>query len=208
MPTSFFAAWESGYFSTYIKPEIEATANATKVRQLLQVTDVSPYQYLPPTSTSSISEVLQYNVYATEDGKEKLGGQPFDNQDPYREYEGSNDDEALNAGVARFSADPAAQNAIAEHYQTTGKLSAPLVTLHTTGDPVVPYWHATRYRGKTIVADNIALHQHFKVDGHGHCAFDFPEILTAFNQMVDMVETPPEYRPAHQILLPVVVDEP
>ena len=57
--------------------------------------------------------------------------------------------------MQRFSADQAALDEIAAHYQTTGHLSVPLVTLHTTGDPLVLYWHATFYRGKTIAADNI-----------------------------------------------------
>ena len=38
-----------------------------------------------------------YNVFATNDGIEKLGGQPFDNG--WRWYTGSSDDLRLNIGV-------------------------------------------------------------------------------------------------------------
>jgi len=178
--------WESGTLTVTIQNEVEAQENMTKVNQLLQVTGVSPYGYDPPTSTESIMRLLWYNVYATEDGKEKLGGQPFDNQD--RVYEGSLDDEALNAGVERFSADPEALGAISETYQTTGNLGiAPLVTLHTTGDPVVPYWHATQYTSKTFQTGRNGLHTNREVMRHGHCAFEAGEILSAFYELVGMV---------------------
>jgi pimeloyl-ACP methyl ester carboxylesterase len=208
MPTSFFSEWETGYFSEIIEPEVEAPENAGKVDQLLAVTEVSPYTYGPPTSTQSIRELLQYSVYATQDGREKLDGQPFDNRDPYRWYRGSDDDQALNDEVQRFSADSEAVDAIEAHYQTTGELTAPLVTLHTTGDPVVPYWHATRYWGKVIAADNTALHKHFRVVGHGHCAFSFPQIWEAFSQLVTMVEDPPPYEPVRRAYLPLVYGAP
>jgi len=206
IPDWLIETWESEYYSTTVKPVIEDEDNASKVDQLLAVTDVSPYSYDTPTSTNVIENLLWYNVFATNDGKAKLGGQPFDNQD--RLYGGSDDDAQLNASVERFSADPTALDQIAANYQTTGILTIPLVTLHTTGDAVVPYWHATRYRGKTIVADNIALHEHIRVDRHGHCSFTADEVIGAFNRLVAMVENPPPYQPVKRAFLPVVVAAP
>jgi len=106
IPDWLIETWESEYYSTTVKPVIEDEDNASKVDQLLAVTDVSPYSYDTPTSTNVIENLLWYNVFATNDGKAKLGGQPFDNQD--RLYGGSDDDAQLNAGVERFSADPTA----------------------------------------------------------------------------------------------------
>lgn len=198
IPESLVEGWESGTLTPTIEAEVGAQENMTKVNQLLQVTGVSPYGYVPPTSTESIMKLLWYNIYATEDGKEKLGGQPFDNQD--RVYEGSLDDEALNAGVARFSADLETLRAISETYQTRGNLGiAPLVTLHTTGDPVVPYWHATEYMSKTIYAGRSDLHAHFKVKQHGHCAFEAGEILNAFYELDRMVSS------LRRLFLPVIL---
>ncbi len=65
-----------------------------------------------------------------------LGGQAYDNQG--RTYTGSDDDAALNAGVPRFTAMPEAVLEILTRYTTTGRLEAPLVSIHTTGDPVIP----------------------------------------------------------------------
>jgi pimeloyl-ACP methyl ester carboxylesterase len=199
VPSSLKDDWRGGFFSTTIEPVITDLANITKVTQLLTVTGVSPYRYAPPTSTASISKLLWYNVFAVEDATAKLGGQPFDNHG--RDYTGSSDDSALNAGVARFSADQAALDEIQAHYQTTGKLSAPLVTLHTTGDEGVPYWHATQYLSKTHTAGSEDLHAHVRVDRDGHCNFTPIEVLAAFSRLVTMVME----RERVSLYLPVIV---
>jgi pimeloyl-ACP methyl ester carboxylesterase len=201
IPTTFPDEWQSGYFADTVLPEIISPTNAISVSQLLTVTSVSPYTFAPPTSTNSIQQLLWYNVYATNDGIAKLGGQPFDNQD--RVYAGSQNDARLNDHVTRIGADQVALDEIEAHYQTTGKLSVPLVTLHTTGDEVVPYWHAFDYRDKVVAANKSLLHEHIEVDGHGHCAFGFTDIMLAFNTMVDMVNNPPSY-----VFLPAIVRAP
>jgi pimeloyl-ACP methyl ester carboxylesterase len=185
-PASLPDEWESGFFTTTILPAITDDANAISVTQLLTVTDVSPYAYAPPTSTGSIEKLLWYNVFATHDAVAKLGGQPFDNQE--RWYSGSNDDTQLNDEVERFSADQLALDEIAAHYQTTGRLRVPLVTLHTTGDEGVPYRHAIRYQEKAVAAGSSLLHEHVRVERHGHCNFTASEILGAFVILVDMVD--------------------
>lgn len=198
IPATLMEQWESGFFTETILPEITEEGSAISVTQLLTVTSVSPYKHAPPTSTDSIEQLLWYNVFATNDGVAKLGGQPFDNE--HRWYSGSNDDARLNAAVERFSADPAALEEIAAHYQTTGKLSVPLVTLHTTGDEGVPYKHAVDYQAKTIAAGSIAFHEHMKVERHGHCNFTNYEVIQAFFTLVSMVENPP----VNRIFLPSI----
>lgn len=205
VPDWLMEQWDS-YYETTIKPEIEDPANASLVQQLLNVTN-APYDAQDPsTKEDTIRGLLWYNAFATNDGTDRLGGQPFDNQN--RMYTGSDDDVQLNQGVQRFSADRAALDEIAANYQTTGKLSVPLVTLHTTGDPVVPYRHATIYRGKTIAADNIALHDHFEAERYGHCNFTFTEFLAAFSRLVDMANNPPPYQPVHRVFLPAIMNAP
>jgi pimeloyl-ACP methyl ester carboxylesterase len=202
IPPSLMADWETSYYSSTILPVLEDPANAVSITQILQVLDVAPYAFSPPTSTNTLERLLWYNIYATNDAKTKLGGQPFDNAD--RVYSGSNDDAALNAGVARFSADVTATTEIENHYETTGVLTSPLVTLHTTGDPVVPYWQSLHYEGETIAADNIALHRRFVADRYGHCSFTSGEVLLAFSTLVDMVANPPDYEPVHRVYLPIM----
>ena len=171
--------------------------------QLMTVAGIPVNEADEEASIDAVVQLLWYNVFATNDGVAKLGGQPFDNQD--RWYSGSNDDALLNdpdEGVERISGEQAALDAIADQYETSGKLSVPLVTMHTTGDAVVPYWHATRYRVRVIMADNIALHRHIKVDTYGHCAFSQANVMQAFITLLDMVNNPPEYVPAKHVFLP------
>ena len=200
IPQSLMDDWDT-HWATVVQPAIADPANASLVDQLLRATRAS---YDPDdfsTKEQTIYTLLWYNVFATNDGKDKLGGQPSDNQEQV--YTGSNDDAHLNEGVLRFSADQAALDEIANKYQTTGKLQAPLVTSHTTGDPLVPYWHAMLYRGKTIAADNIALHHHVPVERYGHCKFEALEVLAAFNKMVAMVNYPLPYQPVNLLFLPL-----
>jgi len=176
--------WPS-YYATTIRPAILDPANADKVDQLLRVSNAPYISGVTSTIETSIYDALSYGVLATNDGIAKLGGQPFDNPD--RVYSGSNDDMHLNLTVRRFSADQAALDEIEAHYQTTGQLTVPLVTLHTTLDQQVPYWHEPLYRVKVILNDSLALHQHNEVSRYGHCYFEAGEVLGAFLQLRSMV---------------------
>jgi hypothetical protein len=88
--------------------------------------------------------------------------------------------------VARFAADPAALEQIQDHYQTSGVLSVPLVTLHTTLDQQVPYWHEKLYLKKTKASGAWPLfHEEYPPTlGYGHCAFATADVLGAFDLLV------------------------
>ncbi len=201
IPAWLVMGWEA-YYETTVLPALQDPANAGKVSQLLQVTQM-PYDPLQPGAREeAIYDVLSYNIVGTNDARGKLGGQPFDNVD--RVYTGSSDDGRLNRLIKRYGADAAALAEIEAGYQTSGELEAPLVTLHTTGDHVVSYWQMTRYRAKTIGADNIALHEARTAPRYGHCQFEATEVLDAFNRLVAMVNDPPPYRPVQRLFLPLV----
>jgi len=159
-------------------------ADMLKTQQLFSVTS-APFDLLNPmTMGESTLGILWYNVFATEDAIDKLGGRPFDNFD--RAYEGSFDDDLLNARVKRFKAQPAALEEIANNYETTGKLTRPLVTMHTTGDPIVPAWHQQLYWDK-VHAQNLGyLGTSLMIEGYGHCAFSPDDVLTAFSLLVSI----------------------
>ena len=69
---------------------------------------------------------------------------------------------------------------IEANYQTSGNLSVPLVTLHTTGDPIVPYWHEIGYEWKTGATGSSFLHVNIPIDRYGHCNFEAGEALYGF----------------------------
>jgi hypothetical protein len=88
-------------------------------------------------------------------------------------------------------------------------LTIPLVTLHTTGDYLVPYWHISLYQSKVLLADNLALHHHITIENYGHCTFDYTtDVLDAFDILVDMIDNPPLYIPTYQAFLPLVLAGP
>ncbi len=183
--------WDTHY-TTVILPAILNPANSLTVTQLLSVTQV-PYV---PTDTTTISQtiygVLWYNVFATNDGLAKLGGQPFDNAT--RIYTGSLNDAQLNLAVPRFTASPTATANIQAYYQTTGQPRVPLVTQHTTLDPIVPNWHADRYRTKVLARGWGPRHDYSSVARYGHCNFNSADIQTSLGLLVSRVASPPPFR--------------
>ena len=62
------------------------------------------------------------------------GRNPFGNEAVV--YRGSPDDTALNAGVARYRADPAAVAQFAADADLTGRIGIPVLAVHAIGDPI------------------------------------------------------------------------
>jgi pimeloyl-ACP methyl ester carboxylesterase len=158
------------------------TSNPHAKEQLLRVTKAP----IDPSDPNSVLEtalgILWYNVFATNDGIAVLKGKPFDNT--RRIYTGSDNDLRLNLLVKRYKADQAALNEMAAYYQTSGRLRIPLVTMHTTGDPIVPYWHEPIYRLKALLNGSSLLHTNIPVFRYGHCEFKAEELLAGFALMV------------------------
>jgi hypothetical protein len=169
--------WDS-IFVPRIK--VALLSNPAATQQLLKVmrVRVDPADPLMSAGEAIIGN-LWYNVFGTYDAQETLGGQPFDNK--WRFYTGSSNDFRLNLKVKRYRADCRARLEVAAHYETSGRLDAPVVTMHTTGDPIVPYWHEPRYRWKTLIAGSGCLHTNLPVFKYGHCEFSAEEVVTAFS---------------------------
>lgn len=179
VPQEVMDNWDTVYLPQ-IRDAIHDRPLATY--QLLRVTRAPIDRSAPDSLDETVLGLMWYNVFATNDGIAKLGGQPFDNTT--RIYRGSFHDLLLNLRVARFSADPAAVAEIETNYQTSGHLVSPLVTLHTTGDPIVPYWHEPLYRRKVKASGSEALHSNIPVLRYGHCNFTAAEVLVGFVLLV------------------------
>jgi pimeloyl-ACP methyl ester carboxylesterase len=175
IPTKVIDNWDSKYAPRILdkiqrKPE--------NISQLLNVTGAPFDSAIPATTLQTVERILWYNVFATNDGVQKLGGQPFDNQEHI--FIGSFNDGKLNKKAKRFSADQLALDEIKAYYETTGDFSVPLVTMHTTGDEVVPYWHVLDY-GQKI--SNPSLYAHIPINRYGHCNFRIEEVLFGFGTL-------------------------
>jgi len=182
IPSSLMNKWDSVYDPRIAKV---LTVDLTNTQQLLSVTGAPIDPFNPNSIGETTLGILWYNVFATDDAIKKLGGKPYDNRD--RVYTGSLDNEALNAGVKRYKAQQSALDEIANNYETSGILMRPLVTIHTTGDPIVPYWHQTLYADKVFANNPFPPpFAAIEVQRYGHCAFTLPEIVNGFGTLVFM----------------------
>lgn len=99
--------------------------------------------------------------------------------------------EQLNGRVVRQQADPAARDSTTypDKVPTTGNITAPLLTLHTTGDLFVPISQAQEYQRAVDAAGKSDLLVQRAIRAPGHCTFSEAEIETAFRDLVAWVET-------------------
>ena len=172
----------TGWETIYVPRVQAAIADTWRTSQLLRVTQASVDPGNPASVEQTVLDVLWYDIFATTDAINKLGGQPFDNS--LRWYSGSANDWALNRGVRRFRADSAALQSIQDYYQTSGRLKRPLVTMHTTADPVVPYWHEPLYSWKTLLSGSLLLRTNIPILRYGHCTFEPNELLAGFALLI------------------------
>jgi len=95
---------------------------------------------------------------------------------------------ALNSGQ-RIAADPNAAIYLNRNVSFDGKLSVPVLTMHTTGDGlVVPqneyaYADVVRAAGKQDLLRQVFVHR------AGHCAFSASETIALIQQMVERLDT-------------------
>lgn len=195
IPTSLMADWDNVYTNT-VRPVILDPTNADTVSQLLAVTGAATDPAQADSAEKTIERLLWYNVSATNDAAVKLGGNPYSNTTTI--YAGSADDTALNAGIARFSADPGVLGLMEAKYTPTGKLSVPLVTAHTTLDPVVPYFHEGLYAQKVRAAGSQWRYASVVTAAYGHCTLSTADLLGAFAELESRVTLP------YRLYVPVI----
>jgi hypothetical protein len=178
VPQEVITDWETVYvplITTALQNNPQATAQLIKVLQAQVTSD-------PATIPETVLGALWYNVFGTADAVATLGGQPYDNHNRF--YFGSSNDFLLNQKVQRYTASPAALATVAANYETSGRLKMPIITLHTTGDPVIPYWHETLYTLKTLADGTFSHRLNLPVNAYGHCAFTEGQVFTTFVLMV------------------------
>jgi len=189
VPDEARANWESQYIPDIL---VALASDPSSALELIQVTGAPVDDNDIASIGETIIGLLWYSVFATEDAKLRLGGQPFDNTT--RQYAGSSDDLVLNAAVSRFAADPAARQAIGR-FNVSGDLGLPVVTLHTTGDPIIPFLHESVYAAKVSNAGATGLLTQQSADRYGHCEFAQTEVQSAFATLVQRVSAAVAVRP-------------
>jgi len=71
-----------------------------------------------------------------------------------------------------------------------------LITMHTTGDEVVPYWNVAAYQQKIDDAGSGTLYEHRRFDRFGHCNFTALEVQAAFSAISERANARSFYLPA------------
>lgn len=95
---------------------------------------------------------------------------------------------ALNAAPT-ISADPGAQSYLNQYITFDGNLNIPVLTMHTTGDGLVVNQDEQAYASVVRFAgDNSLLRQVF-VHRAGHCSFTPAETLTAFQTLINRLDS-------------------
>ncbi len=113
-----------------LPPDRRSPGQAARLRDILAVTGVAEAELISHMSwaTFLFRDMVQLRLE---------GRNPFDNSATV--YRGSADDDALNAGVERFAADPQGVAMLAHDADLTGRINRPVLTLHALHDPTVSY---------------------------------------------------------------------
>jgi GNAT superfamily N-acetyltransferase len=104
------------------------------------------------------------------------------------QYKGSADDEALNRGVARFTADPEALAALKADGTPTGALPIPVLSIHSINDPQVAVEVQSAYRDNVRAAGSADRLVQAYTDEKAHTAQSAPELAAALDAVLQWVE--------------------
>jgi alpha-beta hydrolase superfamily lysophospholipase len=126
--------------------------------------------------------------------RELGGANPFGNAGV--RYVGSDDDAALNAGVARFAADPVGVARLAKDADLSGMLTAPTLTLHAKDDPTAFVELESVFRDTVVRAGAEARLVQTFTDEHEHQKEATPEYSALFRSMIAWIEKGAKPTPA------------
>jgi pimeloyl-ACP methyl ester carboxylesterase len=125
-----------------------------------------------------------------DDQRTRGGGMLFDNQHvTYTGPDWASEEEAdLNARVTRISADPWVARYWTFHYEPSGELEIPLVSVVPSHDPIAPMVHEWSYAQNVARTGSSHLYSTWVIPRYGH--FTTPqEYATALLALVDWVDT-------------------
>lgn len=144
---------------------------------------------------TSLLYALAYDVRGIDDFLGRTHGHSmFDNSltNYVAAYPGLLDDAtlaAVNGAAGRFTATPDAINYLDRYYVPTGALGVPTVTLHTTRDPLVPFFHEAAFAAAVDGHGSTGRLLQRSVERYGHCAFSTAEMVDAFQSLTGWVAT-------------------
>jgi hypothetical protein len=132
-------------------------------------------------NNKDLAGVLSFITGMLKELQHRAGGNPFDNRNTI--YSGSPDDNALNEGVKRYAADAKAVAYLRRYYTPTGRITKPMLAVHTSYDPLVSPWIPNIYQSlvEQSATSNLFVQQYVEHDGH--CAIEPDEVARAFSEL-------------------------
>jgi pimeloyl-ACP methyl ester carboxylesterase len=169
------------------KPAAQRTPE--QARKLKTIVDVLK------TPESSVISHLNWGTFTLRDVVSKNGGvSPFGNERV--QYKGSADDAALNAGVPRFKADPAAAARFAADVDHSGRFAVPVLTAHGVDDATVFVEGSDILRNRMQAAGNGARLVQTFVDSSEHSYWGDAYYPPLFEALLNWVEKGQKPTPA------------
>jgi len=132
-------------------------------------------------SNRDLAGTLTFLVYLVKELNDRSGGNPFDNRNVI--YSGTLDDNTLNSEIPRYAADPKAIAYLRQNYTPTGKITKPMLAIHTSYDPLVPVAIPNTYSTLVELAGTQSLFVQQFVKHDGHCAILPAEISKGFTEL-------------------------
>lgn len=140
-----------------------------------------------PVPERTLQSHMNWATFTFRDLVQRVGGNPFDNR--HVVYRGSSDDAALNRGVQRFDADPAAVARLAEDSNLSGKIEIPVLTMHAIDDPTALIEYEAEYRGKVAAAGRQDKLQQTFTTEHEHSKLADAEYAALFDSLMAWIDT-------------------
>jgi alpha-beta hydrolase superfamily lysophospholipase len=114
--------------------------------------------------------------------KQRAGGEPFDNRNHI--YAGFGDDAAFNRTVKRYAPTPSAREYVRQYATPSGRISDPILTIHTTSDALVLGSDVTAYEVPAALAGTSDRFVARFVEADGHCNFTPAQTGNAFDALL------------------------
>lgn len=147
-------------------------------------------------SDAELSQVIAFYALIQKELMARAGGNPFDNRNTV--YQGTGSDAQLNREAKRFASDAAAVEYLRKYFTPKGNAKLPVLSLHTTYDPLVPAVHANAYGALARLNGGEANYVQRYVARNGHCTFTPQETAHAFQDLVTWKETGKRPAPGEQ----------
>lgn len=184
-PRVVFDYYFPGALPSPVKVPADYAMSKELTERLVQLLESKPEaaervrRYSGILNNKELAGAMAFFTYILKDLQQRAGGNPFDNRGTI--YDGSGDDDALNDGVARYTADPGAAAYVRAWATPTGRLSRPMLAIHNTYDALLPPPMANNY---LYLSDHAGSGANFVlqyVKRPGHCAITPEETTTGLN---------------------------